>query len=209
MRSLKQRLADLSNLKKAAAKQRAKWKNPTKRCTRCGQEKPQTAEFFGERTERNGVGWLASWCRECVRGHARVKQAERRADKEKRIVLLEEKERHRQSEKGRAWRRKRYASDNAIRRARVKSRPARWSQQDWINCLSAWRNRCVYCGAEGRLTQDHFVPLSSSESPGTVASNIVPACPPCNTSKGTRLPEEWHHNKELIESIRCRLLGVS
>lgn len=48
---------------------------------------------------------------------------------------------------------------------------------------------CVYCGATGRTTIDHIVPLSRGGK--HEASNLAPACLPCNASKGSKLTSEW------------------
>ena len=55
--------------------------------------------------------------------------------------------------------------------------------------------RCQYCGrhmtefrTRESLTRDHLVPLSRG---GTNEwTNVITACSPCNTRKGSRLPEE-------------------
>jgi 5-methylcytosine-specific restriction endonuclease McrA len=47
---------------------------------------------------------------------------------------------------------------------------------------------CVYCGNRAQHV-DHIVPLARGghEAP----YNLVPACQPCNSSKGARLLAEW------------------
>ena len=52
--------------------------------------------------------------------------------------------------------------------------------------------RCVYCGKQGTyesLTLDHLKPKSRGGQ--TVASNLVPACPECNRSKGSQNWRQW------------------
>jgi uncharacterized protein YdaU (DUF1376 family) len=49
---------------------------------------------------------------------------------------------------------------------------------------------CVYCGSKDKPLQlDHVIPRSRGglDDP----SNLVACCKPCNTSKGSRTPEEW------------------
>jgi 5-methylcytosine-specific restriction endonuclease McrA len=55
--------------------------------------------------------------------------------------------------------------------------------------------RCQYCGRhmtefKGReaLTRDHLVPLSRGGTNDW--TNVITACSPCNTRKGSRMPEE-------------------
>jgi hypothetical protein len=49
--------------------------------------------------------------------------------------------------------------------------------------------KCEYCGAEGPLTMDHYVPV---ELGGTdEESNLKAACRRCNKNKGNLSPEAW------------------
>jgi len=48
---------------------------------------------------------------------------------------------------------------------------------------------CAYCGATESITIDHVVPLSKGGK--HEASNLAPACFPCNSSKCDRLLSEW------------------
>lgn len=54
---------------------------------------------------------------------------------------------------------------------------------------SGWTfTACVYCGREARAS-DHLRPRSRGGS--DAQSNLVPACHPCNSSKGSKLLTEW------------------
>lgn len=59
----------------------------------------------------------------------------------------------------------------------------------WLAARERYSNCCVYCGEARSLTIDHVVPLAKGgrDEP----SNIVPACKPCNSSKGAKLLAEW------------------
>lgn len=49
---------------------------------------------------------------------------------------------------------------------------------------------CHYCGAEDVALQlDHVIPRSRGGS--DLPENLVPACKPCNTSKGAKSVKEW------------------
>ena len=48
---------------------------------------------------------------------------------------------------------------------------------------------CSYCGRVGEMTLDHVVPISKGGVHGV--SNLVPACGPCNFSKGQKLLIQW------------------
>lgn len=52
----------------------------------------------------------------------------------------------------------------------------------WREIKAAYKHCCVYCGRKmQRLTQDHITPLSQGGN--HTASNVVPACPSCNSRK--------------------------
>lgn len=54
--------------------------------------------------------------------------------------------------------------------------------------LKRWSHTCAYCGAPAEHL-DHVEPLSKG---GTdTEANIVPACAPCNLSKGAKTLAEW------------------
>lgn len=60
----------------------------------------------------------------------------------------------------------------------------------WLQIKDDYCNACAYCGRQDKpLTIDHVLPLR--QGGGHTASNVVPACGPCNIRKGTRTPEEW------------------
>jgi 5-methylcytosine-specific restriction endonuclease McrA len=67
------------------------------------------------------------------------------------------------------------------------------STQEWLDVLTEFDNRCIYCGvrfsAECPPTMDHMIPVSRG-GPHEKA-NIVPACGSCNSKKGTRSSEEY------------------
>ncbi len=56
--------------------------------------------------------------------------------------------------------------------------------------LERWGEKCHYCEATGIALQlDHVMPRSRGGPDHP--DNLVPACGPCNSSKGARTPEEW------------------
>lgn len=60
---------------------------------------------------------------------------------------------------------------------------------DWMSILESYNHRCAYClrefGAQLRPSMDHFIPLSKGGL--HAASNVVPACRSCNSSKHNRI----------------------
>ena len=77
------------------------------------------------------------------------------------------------------------------RQARKRNIKADFTIKEWMFCLEYFNYRCAYCGKRtSDIQQDHYVPLKS-KGPYTV-SNIVPACPTCNQSKGSNDAQKWY-----------------
>jgi 5-methylcytosine-specific restriction endonuclease McrA len=115
-------------------------------------------------------------CRPC---YHRVYDALRRPHRDRsdyrRHVRLE------RPEQGRAQR--------ARRRARERATEATLTVLEWQAILEWFDFRCAYCFASGPLELEHVVSVSSGG--GTTADNCVPACRPCNASKGARPLRDW------------------
>lgn len=91
-------------------------------------------------------------------------------------------------------------------RARRKALPNTYTADDWAQALDYWDNTCAVCGRPPglwhTLSQDHWLPLSHPDCPGTVAMNMLPLCygaDGCNNSKGKKEPHKW-----LIERLGKR-----
>lgn len=164
-------------------------------CTRCQLAKPATLGSFAPKPAMtNG---LSSWCRDCQRAVAKERQAARRRHPTEREKLLDEKHRFATSPRGREYRRSASAVSNHGRRSRLLALPYRRTTDDWDQCKQDWDEKCAYCGGTYPLTQDHFIPLCDPMSPGTVPWNMLPACAPCNRSKGMRPPTTWCTSERL------------
>lgn len=61
--------------------------------------------------------------------------------------------------------------------------------REWNRILAFYGDRCAYCGSTELIERDHVVPITRGG--GHEPSNVVPACRPCNRSKGDQLIEEW------------------
>jgi hypothetical protein len=62
----------------------------------------------------------------------------------------------------------------------------------------ATEKKCIYCGSESSLTQDHVIPHEIGGPDGR--HNIVWCCKTCNSSKGSKDLIEWW-NETFAESI--------
>jgi hypothetical protein len=66
------------------------------------------------------------------------------------------------------------------RRARQAALPDTWNVEQQRFMLEYWQHRCAVCGnQEGlfwTLAYDHWIPLHSSDCPGTISTNMLPLC---------------------------------
>jgi 5-methylcytosine-specific restriction endonuclease McrA len=87
-----------------------------------------------------------------------------------------------------------YLANPEVKRALERKRKAR-KHNNPIFAISTkelkrlYAGPCSYCGISGTMTLDHVVPISKGGVHGV--SNLVPACNPCNSSKGQKILIEW------------------
>jgi len=110
------------------------------------------------------------------------------------------------------------------RRATMRALPSQWTDTDIQRMLAYWDNRCAVCGQHVEpnnafyyLAQDHWIPLTSPECPGTVAWNMLPLCHSkigntagCNSAKSNADPIEWlnrlyPNDPKLVAKILARI----
>lgn len=81
------------------------------------------------------------------------------------------------------------------RRARQRALPDTFTKEQWLHCLEYFSYQCVACNADfsedTRSHMDHWIPLSSPECTGTIATNMICLCATCNISKGGHPPSKW------------------
>lgn len=194
-------------------------------CSKCGERKPETAEFF-RRRGHHCRGGLRPECRECsnardreyVRANRQRRADYRAANAEKVAATRRATEaKYLQTEQGQAARkraREKYAKSERgklVFRMAQHRRKARLAQvlndftdADWQAILTKFRHECAYCGKpEDLLTvlyQEHVVSISMG-GPNT-ASNVVPACRPCNSRKFQTDVVEWYQRQEFFSPQR-------
>lgn len=83
-------------------------------------------------------------------------------------------------------------------RARKSGLLDNFTPADWQYALDYFGGCCAACGRQPglwhTLAADHWIPLASSDCPGTVAWNIVPLChgnDGCNNQKFSNNPADW------------------
>lgn len=74
------------------------------------------------------------------------------------------------------------------------------TDEEWKATCSYFNDKCAYCGADGLMTYDHFVPFSKGGS--FTKDNIVPACSFCNGSKSNDFFDEWYPKQEFYHEQR-------
>lgn len=80
------------------------------------------------------------------------------------------------------------------RTALIKKLPAFYTKAQWRFCKEYFNNTCCYCGKEGKLEKDHFIPLKNGGEYNR--NNIVCACRSCNSNKGGNDPFNWYRQQE-------------
>lgn len=191
-------------------------------CSKCGESKPETLEFFGRRGT-NDRGGLRPDCRECrkkverdyySRNYKTKIRASRKANAEKiaayQAVYMSA---YQRSENGKAARKRAIQAymqtpaghlSQVMGQQRYRARKAgvagQFTLQDWLACVSAFGYSCAYCGVRGPLTQEHVEPISRGGLHDR--SNIVPACGSCNSQKFSTPVDEWYPRQPFFSEDR-------
>lgn len=154
-----------------------------KRCARCDEVKPRTAEFFRpKRGPKRGPYDVMSYCRPC-------ETVRRREYWHRSSVPREGIQRCR--DRRRAYWNARARQHNALRRAWRRRSLGQYTETDmWLVYLEQ-EGRCKYCGEVlgERFEIDHMTPLCRGGSNGP--ENICCACMACNRAKHTRTADEF------------------
>ncbi|OHT81364.1 HNH endonuclease [Mycobacteroides saopaulense] len=88
------------------------------------------------------------------------------------------------------------------RQRRVKLADNDLTDQEWSALVQAWGG-CAYCGAtDAALQRDCVQPISRGGR--YTRSNVVPACPSCNSSKCNAEVTSWMRRKRLDETAFLR-----
>jgi 5-methylcytosine-specific restriction endonuclease McrA len=171
-----------------------------KLCAHCGVIQELTPAYF--QPNRRMANGFDSWCRECRRRAAKLRMRAKRLDPTQAVKILDQKRRHAKSPKGHESKRKSSLIWNHKRRQRGLPVAWNWTAKMWQRCKAAWGGACAYCGKTGVvLMHDHFIPLASPDCPGTVPSNIVPACASCNGLKHVKDPFKWCKDRHRLAAI--------
>lgn len=170
-----------------------------KTCTKCGQSKPATTEYFSP--SALGRYGLRSNCKECANSAAREMRFSHPGLQAQRTRKWRASHLEHRSQYIRAYRRAKPEIIKAIsqrRRAREYNAPGTHTDTDLKRQYKAQKGKCYYCGEKVGKTYhvDHVIPLSRGGSDGP--ENLVIACVRCNQAKNNKLPHEWPEGGRLL-----------
>jgi|688.fasta_scaffold182956_2 5-methylcytosine-specific restriction endonuclease McrA len=190
----------------------------TRACDYCGDELPADAHFrrkFCTRNCKDSAAWRKHYKKKpaerCAGCNVRMPEGKRphalyctRACKSSAYSRAnpaspaENRERYRKEREHRLEYSKQYQKDNPHVPKRAKrKRKSRMagvgvlhiSAKDWNRLVARHHGKCFYCGASGRMSMDHVVPISRDGRHSI--GNVLPACITCNSSKRNRTIMEW------------------
>ena len=180
------RVSENAGSKTAAVTPTSSPSKTEKKCHLCNVVKPVT-EFWTSKGHNDG---FQSRCIPCEKKY----QHDRRDKYRPRQYRLRKKWREENPERNKEYNRQ-YARDNKeIWMAKNRRRTAKQRENSTYyiskkQLKKLYRGPCVYCGATGKMTLDHVVPINRGGAHSI--GNLVPACGPCNFSKGQKLLIEW------------------
>lgn len=170
-----------------------------KRCSKCGEEKPATVEYFNLRKDVHG-GFRAM-CKQCITKQSRAWHEANRERKKIANRVWYTGNTERVAEYNRTHqdaKRKSKASAQRARAARKRNAEGHHTAEDVRAQHKAQKGKCYYCKSSvgDKYHVDHVVPLSRGGANGP--ENLVIACGTCNMSKRDKLPHEWAQGGRLL-----------
>lgn len=189
---------------------------PTKRCARCGEEKPR-ADFSRNRNYPDGLQYRCKACdatyraanREKIVAYQATYYAQNRESESARLAAYYLKHREKVLARNAAYRsdhreqqlaysaayaaahREQNAAKARNRRAQIKGNGGTHTAEDVQAQYDRQKGRCYWCDIRvgDDYHVDHVVPISKGGSNGP--ENLVVTCPPCNRSKNDKHPMDF------------------
>lgn len=167
-----------------------------KRCAKCAKCKPANRNYFDGDNRKSDS--LEATCIICTRLTTRILRALNPEKRHKEGKLYREKYPNRVNAVRKSWK-KRNPHKNSLyvhrRLARKHSLPDTFSEDDYQRMMEYWGGKCALSGEAGKITLDHWIPLSDPACPGTTATNILPMLSTLNYSKNAQNPQVWLRRK--------------
>lgn len=182
-------------------------------CNKCGEEKPNTDEFFGKNLSRKDG--LEYFCKECAKIIHDTWYQKNREKEIKRVTDWVKENREKSREYKRRWREKNQEAMKLARknwklahpeklieykhrqRAILRGLDEHYTEQDILDLIEESENRCFYCGIElDDFHIEHKTPLGIGGS--DVKENLALSCADCNYEKHMKTAEEYFEYRKLI-----------
>lgn len=93
------------------------------------------------------------------------------------------------------------AQNSAVRNVLGRLPHESFTRKDWLQVKADFGHACAYCGERAVLVMDHAVPINTTSLGEHRLGNLVPACHPCNSTKGQKSFEE--HLRGLDDQARA------
>lgn len=175
----------------------------TRICTECGQEFPNTIEYFYKKDVPSG---LTAKCKSCVVGKSKIyyDNNKLKVQSYKKIYSGDNKE------KLRLWAKNYRENCNDTfklnmhrRRARVNNCISTLTTKDWEECLVYFDYKDAYTGLPMKaISQDHVIPVSKGG--GYTKQNIIPCERTINSVKGKKDMETWYRQQPFFSEERLQ-----
>ena len=146
----------------------------TKICSKCKTAYSATSDFFyRDKSKKDGFGYL---CKKCKNEYVKQYDLDNPDKMKQRKKLWKQKNPEKiKQQHNKYWQenpdKKRFYKQQ--RRAKKRSLQATFITEQWDYCKYYFNNKCAYCGKEGKLAQDHFIPLNNNGD--YTINNIIPA----------------------------------
>lgn len=175
-----------------------------KRCTKCGENKPNTNEYFAFQNKSKGT--LKARCKECDKKY-REKNKDKMKEYNKNYYEnnADKIKEYRENNKDKIKEsRKKYLENNKDkikgyihkRRSLKLGNGGSYTKAQWLDTLEYFDYKCAYTGEciKHNCHVEHIVPLSKGGT--SYIWNLVPSTASANLSKQNRDMEEWYREQE-------------
>ena len=171
-----------------------------KKCTKCGENKPNTNEYFAFRNKSKGK--LNARCKECDKKYRENNKDKIREYRENNKEYYKEyrennKEHYKDLFKKYYENNKdKYKEYNHKRRALKVGNGGSYTKSQWLDTLEYFDYKCAYTGEciKHNCHVEHIVPISKGGT--SYIWNLVPSTASANLSKQNRDMEEWYREQE-------------
>ena len=183
-----------------------------KKCTKCGENKPNTNEYFAYSNKSKGT--LIARCKACVNEYReeyyknnkdKVIESEKKYYENNKDKIKESKKEYYENNKDKIKEsRKKYRENNKDKvRERIKEYKHKkrgnggsYTKSQWLDTLEYFDYKCAYTGEciKHSCHVEHIVPVSKGGT--SYIWNLVPSTERANLSKRNRDMEEWYREQE-------------